>query len=89
MDGISRSEISGGCKTLDMEVEAFRDRPIEGEYPYVWLEEVRPLEPITEATRSARKLAEALTGRGEPSSQRSNRRAGGDGPHIGRDRNGE
>src|SRR5712692_2402877 len=38
MDGISKSEVSRICKTLDAEVEAFRSRPIEGSHPYVWLD---------------------------------------------------
>jgi putative transposase len=35
--GISKSEVSRICKTLDAEVEAFRSRPIEDEFLYVWL----------------------------------------------------
>ena len=38
MDGISRSEVSRICKELDREVDAFLNRPIEGEHPYVWLD---------------------------------------------------
>jgi len=38
MDGISKSEVSRICKTLDAEVEAFRSRPIDGSHPYVWLD---------------------------------------------------
>jgi putative transposase len=38
MEGISRSEVSRICKTLDSEVEAFRSRPIEGRHPYVWVD---------------------------------------------------
>jgi transposase-like protein len=38
MDGISRSEVSRMCKSLDQEVDAFRNRAIEGEHPYVWLD---------------------------------------------------
>src|SRR3989442_8889317 len=38
MDGISKSEVSRICKELDREVEAFVNRPIEGEHPYVWLD---------------------------------------------------
>src|SRR3990170_1616543 len=38
IDGISKSEVSRICKTLDAGVEAFRNRPIEGEFPYVWLD---------------------------------------------------
>lgn len=38
IDGISKSEVSRICKELDREVEAFRSRPIEGEFPYLWLD---------------------------------------------------
>src|SRR5919109_4018633 len=38
IDGISRSEVSRICKALDKEVEAFRNRPIDFECPYVWLD---------------------------------------------------
>jgi len=38
MDGISRSEVSRICKALDEDVKAFLARPIEGEYPYLWLD---------------------------------------------------
>jgi len=34
---ISRSEVSRVCAGLDEQVEAFRSRPLEGRYPYVWL----------------------------------------------------
>src|SRR5204862_470420 len=35
---ISRSEVSRVCAGLDEQVEAFRTRPLEGRYPYVWLD---------------------------------------------------
>src|SRR4029453_10084263 len=38
LDGISKSEVSRVCAALDVEVEAFRSRRLEGEYPYVWLD---------------------------------------------------
>ena len=39
IEGISRSEVSRICASLDAEVEAFRSRPLAGEaYPYVWLD---------------------------------------------------
>jgi putative transposase len=38
IDGISRSEVSRLCKTLDSEVEAFRSRSIDEECPYVILD---------------------------------------------------
>src|SRR4029450_3169859 len=33
LDGISKSEVSRVCAALDVEVEAFRSRRLEGEYP--------------------------------------------------------
>jgi len=38
LDGISKSQVSRLCQTLDEEVERFRQRKLEGEYPYVWLD---------------------------------------------------
>src|SRR5207342_2458232 len=35
---VSRSEVSRICAGLDEQVEAFRTRPLEGEYPYLWLD---------------------------------------------------
>jgi putative transposase len=36
--GISKSEVSRLCETLDAEVERFRSRPLVGRYPYLWLD---------------------------------------------------
>jgi transposase-like protein len=36
--GISKSEVSRICADLDEEVAAFRDRPLAGDYPYVFLD---------------------------------------------------
>jgi transposase-like protein len=38
MSGISKSRVSELCEQLDEEVERFRNRPLEGPYPYVWLD---------------------------------------------------
>jgi transposase-like protein len=38
LDGISKSQVSRLCQSLDEEVERFRNRPLEGSYPYVWLD---------------------------------------------------
>lgn len=38
IDGLSKSEVSRMCKALDEQVEAFRNRPIEGSHPYLWLD---------------------------------------------------
>jgi transposase-like protein len=36
--GISKSEVSRLCESLDAEVERFHTRPLTGPYPYVWLD---------------------------------------------------
>jgi len=38
LTGIDKSKVSRICKELDEVVRAFRERPLEGEYPYVWLD---------------------------------------------------
>jgi len=38
LDGMSKSQVSRICADLDIEVEAFRTRPIEGEHPYLWID---------------------------------------------------
>lgn len=38
LDGISSSQVSEMAKSLDEVVEDFRNRPLEGPYPFVWLD---------------------------------------------------
>lgn len=38
LKGISKSKVSRICQGLDQLVTAFRQRPLEGDYPYVWLD---------------------------------------------------
>jgi putative transposase len=38
LSGISKSHVSKLCKDIDERVNAFLDRPIDGEWPYLWLE---------------------------------------------------
>ena len=38
MGGISKSRVSEVCEELDEEVERFKSRPLEGCYPYVWVD---------------------------------------------------
>jgi transposase-like protein len=38
MDGISKSQVSRLCEELDQKVHAFLDRPIEGDWPYLWID---------------------------------------------------
>ncbi len=39
---IDKSAVSRLCKELDENVEAFRNRPLTGEYPYIWLDATFP-----------------------------------------------
>jgi putative transposase len=38
MSGIPKSQVSRLCEEIDGRVKAFLDRPIEGEWPYLWLD---------------------------------------------------
>jgi putative transposase len=38
VEGISKSTVSRICSGLDERADAFRGRPLEGAYPYVWLD---------------------------------------------------
>ena len=38
MDSISKSQVSRLCGEIDERVNAFLDRPIEGDWPYLWLD---------------------------------------------------
>jgi putative transposase len=38
MEGISKSQVSRLCCEIDERVQAFLTRPIEGDWPYVWLD---------------------------------------------------
>lgn len=38
MSGISKSQVSRLCTELDERVGAFLTRPLEGDWPYVWLD---------------------------------------------------
>jgi putative transposase len=38
LDGISKSQVSRLCGEIDERVQTFLNRPIEGEWPYVWLD---------------------------------------------------
>src|SRR5271165_4234763 len=37
LSGISKSQVSKLCKEIDERVNAFLNRPIEGDWPYLWL----------------------------------------------------
>jgi transposase-like protein len=36
--GMSKDQVSRLCRGLDAQVAAFRERPLEGRYPYLWLD---------------------------------------------------
>ena len=38
LSGISKSQVSKLCKDIDERVGAFLERPLEGEWPYLWLD---------------------------------------------------
>jgi transposase-like protein len=50
---VSRSEVSRIAKGLDEQVEAFRQRPLEGRYPYLWLD--AKVEKVRDGGRVVRK----------------------------------
>ena len=38
MTGVSKSQVSRLCGEIDERVDAFLKRPLEGEWPYLWLD---------------------------------------------------
>ncbi len=38
MTGISKSQVSRLCEDIDERVGAFLNRPIEGDWPYIWID---------------------------------------------------
>jgi putative transposase len=38
MTGVSKSQVSRLCEEIDERVDAFLDRPIEGDWPYLWID---------------------------------------------------
>src|SRR6201995_4915813 len=38
IEGMTKDRVSAMCRALDDQVEAFRQRPLEGAYPYLWLD---------------------------------------------------
>jgi hypothetical protein len=38
MSGLSKSQVSRLCEEIDQRVKAFLDRPIEGDWPYLWID---------------------------------------------------
>lgn len=42
MTGISKSQVSELCQDIDERVNSFLERPLEGEWPYLWLDASAP-----------------------------------------------
>ncbi len=42
MSGISKSQVSRLCEEIDGKVKAFLERPIEGDWPYLWIDASYP-----------------------------------------------
>ena len=38
LSGVSKSQVSKLCKDIDERVQAFLERPLEGDWPYLWLD---------------------------------------------------
>ena len=38
MSGVSKSQVSRQCEKIDGKVKAFLERPIEGDWPYLWVD---------------------------------------------------
>ena len=36
--GMSKNQLSRLCSALDEQVRVFRERPLDGRYPYLWLD---------------------------------------------------
>ena len=76
---ISKSEVSRICAGLDEQVEAFRNRPLEGRYPYLWLD--AKVEKVRDGGRVVRKALGARLRRARvrlPRGDRPRRRRGRD-----------
>ena len=40
MSGISKSQVSRLCKEIDDKIQSFLERPLEGDWPYLWLDAI-------------------------------------------------
>jgi putative transposase len=40
MSGVSKSQVSGLCEEIDARVKTFLDRPLEGDWPYLWIDAI-------------------------------------------------
>jgi transposase-like protein len=58
MSGISKSQVSRLCEEIDEKVKVFLDRPIEGEWPYLWIDAVVAV--VSSLSRSSSPWASTL-----------------------------
>ncbi len=65
---ISKSEVSRICQGLDEQVDAFRNRPLEGRYPYLWLD--AKVEKVRDGGRVVRRRWCSPTGCTSPATGR-------------------
>jgi transposase-like protein len=66
MSGISKSQVSRLCGEIDDKVQTFLNRPLEGDWPYVWLDatyvKVRQLAASSRSPSSSRSASTAMAG---------------------------
>jgi putative transposase len=63
LSGISKSQVSKLCKDIDERVNAFLDRPIDGEWPYLWLHATPAFAGAGSISRSAMAAASSRSRR--------------------------
>ena len=81
MSGISKSQVSRLCEEIDERVKAFLDRPIEGDWPYLWIDAT-----YVKVRENGRIVSVAVDHRGRRQQRRPARGAGhGHRPLGGRD----
>jgi len=68
---ISKSEVSRACAALDEHVDAFRTRPLEGRYPYLFLD--AKVEKVRDGGRVVNKALVIAHGVHETGGARSSR----------------
>jgi transposase-like protein len=61
MSGISKSQVSRLCEEIDEKVKAFLARPIEGDWPHLWIDATGPScqNPLDQSARAAQRRDQA------------------------------
>jgi putative transposase len=67
--GVSKDQVSRLCRGLDEQVTAFRERPLEGAYPYLWLD--AKVEKVRAGGRVEHRALVVALGGTRPASARS------------------